>query len=254
MSGEHACITCTMPDVRSCTVRGEHVQWCDGYARRWDRETGRTVILDTECTGCLPRPAEFGHMCYDHIVRLDAALDAAPDLVAFMLLDGTNGIRDTNGGGGGGYESQWTLTESRVHASWIIAAFANTTAVLDGDTEHDLTFLEHRGGLTPGAESADLRYVVGHVQAERDALITTTRGAEAAVRLTDTVHRAYVRFPLEETERRIAGVRCPKCGQARFIRRPPLMFRDDVEIRCEGCGHTERQEFLEQYAGIMGLG
>lgn len=248
MTERHACITNLMPDVRSCTVLGEHRTWCDGFAR--DR-TGR--ILDTECRGCVPRPAEFGHLCYSHIVRLDAALDVAPRLVGFMLEDGTNGIRDTNGGGGGGYESQWTLTESRVHASWVIAAFTNTTAVLDGDADVDLTFLDHRGGLTPGARSADLRYVVGHVQAERDALITTVKGAEAAVRLTDVVHRAYVRFPLEETERRIAGIRCPKCAQARLLRRPPLMFRDDVVITCAGCGHTESQEWLEQYAGVMGL-
>lgn len=253
MSGDRVCVTNTMDDIRSCTIRGEHLSRCDGYARRWDRQIGRAVILDSECTGCLPRPAEVGYLCYDHLVRLDSALDVAADLVGFMLLDGTNGIRDTNGGGSGGYESSWTLTESRVHASWVVAAFSNTTAVLDDDADIDLRFLDHRHGLAPGARSADLRLVVGHIQAERDTLIGTLRGAEAAVRLTDVVHRAYVRFPLEETERRITGVRCPKCGQARFVRRPPLMFRDDVEIRCEGCGHTERQEFLEQYAGIMGL-
>lgn len=42
-----ACITTTMPNVRSCTVRGEHVDSCQ---------------LET-CAGCRPRPARFGILC-----------------------------------------------------------------------------------------------------------------------------------------------------------------------------------------------
>lgn len=254
MSGDRACVTNLVPGLRPCTVRGEHQQWCDGHARRWDPKAGRTVILDAECSGCLPRPAELGYLCLSHLMKLDAALDSSADLVAFMLLDGSNGIRDTNAGGSaGGHESAWTLTESRVYASWVVAAFSNTTAVLDGDDDVDITSLDHRNGLAAGAQTADLRYVVGHVQAERDNLIDTVRGSEAAVRLTDVVHRAYARFPLEETERRVTGVRCPQCSQARLTRRPPLMFRDDIVITCEACGHTEPPEWLEQYAGLMGL-
>jgi hypothetical protein len=255
MSGERVCVTNLVPGMRPCTVRGEHRQHCDGHARRYDTRAGTTVTLDADCPGCLPRPAEVGYVCLSHLMKLDAALDCAADLVAFMLLDGSNGIRDTNSGGSaGGHESAWTLTESRVHASWVIAAFTNTTRVLDGDDDGlNLEFLDHRGGLTPGATAADLRFVVGHVQAERDTLIGTIRGAEAAVRLTDVVHRAYARFPLEETERRVVGVRCPQCGQARLTRRPPLMFRDDILVTCDACGHTEPPEWLEQYAGLMGL-
>lgn len=249
------CITNDVPDLRSCTIKGVHRSWCDGYARRWDRERGRVVIdVEHECPGCEPRPAEAGRLCYDHLAKLDDGLHTAPALVSFMLEDGSNGVRDTNtGGGGGSHESAWTLSESRIHASWVIAAMTNTNDVLAGRPDVDLTFLDHRGGLTPGAQTADLTFAASHLMAERDELISSPRGAEAAVRLTQVIGAAYRRFPLEETERKIVGIRCESCRQARLRWRPPLMYRDDVVIRCDACGHTERQEWLEQYTAIMQL-
>lgn len=247
------CITNDVPGMRPCTVKGRHRQWCDGYARRWNPKRRRIEIdVDRECTGCEPRPAEVGRLCYDHLVKFDDALDTVTELVAFMLEDGSNGVRDTNTGGGtSSHESSWTIPESRVHASWVIAAMTNTVDVLAGRADVDLTFLDHRHGLTPGAQTADLTYATTHLQANRDELIADPRGAEAAVHLTRVIGAAARRFPLVEAEHRIAGVRCDKCRRALLMWKPPIMQRGDVEIRCDGCGWTERQEWLEQYASIM---
>lgn len=248
------CITNDVPDMRSCTVKDVHRQWCDGYARSWNRDTGQLEVrYDRQCRGCEPRRAEVGRLCYDHIVKLDEALRDVTPLVTFMLEDGSNGIRDTNGEGGtSSHESSWTLSESRIQVSWIIAAATNAIDVLAGDVEGiDLSFLEHRAGLAPGQRTADLTYASTYLSANRDDLIATPRGAEAAVRFADVVQRAYARFPLVETRHRIAGIRCEQCRQAQLEWRPPLMFRDDVVIECASCGWTERQEWLEQYRSIM---
>lgn len=279
MSGARVCVTNTIADLRSCTVGGEHLSHCDGHARRYDREAGRTVITDQPCRGCLPRPAEVGHLCFDHVTKLDAALAEVTELVRFAWEDGSNGIRDTNtGGSAGGASPNWTIPESRLMAGWIAAAMTNAIDVLDrrdldvfrtiacsdGTTRRylvregktiDLTYLDEANRLPLGASARTVGHVVEQLRirldAGRDELISTPRGAEAAIRMTMVVQAAYAKFPLEETEHRVAGVRCPQCKEPRLVWKPPLMHRGDVVIRCDACGHRERQEWLEQYSSVL---
>lgn len=279
MSGHRVCITNSIPDLRSCTVRGEHLSHCDGHGRRYDAGAGRTVITDDECTGCVPRPAEVGQLCYDHVTKLDAALSAVTELTTFLWEDRSNGIRDTNSGGGASAGGpRWPLAESRLRAQWIAATMSNAAAILDGleldaywvvtctdgtSTKWlaragrviDLTYLDGRSVLPLGAGTRTITRIVRalatKLDGQRDELIATPRGAEAAIRATAIVQAAYAAFPLEEAEHRIVGVRCPNCQQARLSWRPPLMHRDDVVITCRSCGHLERQEYLEQYADTM---
>jgi hypothetical protein len=242
------CITNSMPTVRSCTVAGEHRAHCDGHARAVDAETGRTTILTKACTGCLPRPAHRGYLCYDHITKLDYALDDVVELVAFMRLEQSNGIRDTNDGGGGSAGPSWVLPESRIMTQWVNASMANAMAVLRGSTEVDFTYLDGQGHLY-----GDVNERRNALQVGLDDLIGTPLGAEAAVHMTRSIQRAYSKFPLVETEHNIVGIRCPNCSQARLKWIPPLMHKGDVVIRCAGCQHIERQQWLEQYASVMQL-
>lgn len=223
MSGERVCITNDVDGLSSCTHD-------DGT----------------------PRLAFRGYLCRVHLEKLDTALVDVDPLVSHMLEDGGNGIRDTNiGGGTRSHESTVPIPESRLLASWIVAAMSNAIAVLAGNTSIDLTYLDHRGSLPPGATSISLASEVAHLERCRDELIGTPRGAEAAVRFTRVVQSAYRRFPLVETRRRVLGVRCQACGLDTLDWRPPLMVRDDVTIECASCGNTESQSWLEQYAAIV---
>jgi Zn ribbon nucleic-acid-binding protein len=255
VTGARHCVTNDMPDVASCTVRGEHLAHCDMHARAWDTDLGRVVILDAECRGCVPRPAHVGRLCFDHVMKLDAALEHVVEIVAFMWADRTNGVRDTNGGGGGLPSQRWPLLESSTLASWVVASMLNAWRVVFEDTELDLHFVDGRASIAPDATFGPLVARVRSLQTlldgDRDAIAADRRGAEGLVRFTRYVQQAYAKFPIDEREHSIVGVRCPACQQARLIWRPPLMFRGDVVVECDACGHTETQAYLEQYVAIL---
>lgn len=281
MSGEKVCITNTMHDWRSCTIRGEHFAHCDGFARRWNAQTNRVDILDSECRGCLPRPAEVGYLCYDHVVKLDAALREVDELVAFMIEDASNGVRDANSGGGTASSGpRWPLSEARIRSQWIAAALRNAVDVLNGRDQDewwtitcsdgtrrrflarearaiDLTELDRARLIpleaTPEEAAAIVRDLADWLAVDRDKLAAIPFGAEAAVRAVAVIQAGYATFPLVEAEHRIVGIRCPNCQQPQLVWTPPLMQRGDVVIRCGACGHREPQSWLEQYAAIMQL-
>lgn len=256
MTGVRVCATNLVPDLRSCTVRGAHTDACTGRARRWNPDTGRIEQTDAVCTGCVPREAEPGTwMCYSHLTKFDHALDDVVELVRLMWTENSNGIRDTNEGGGGGSSAPaWTMLESRTMSSWIIASARNALDVLYGVPDVNLTYLDGRRGIPTDATARTVHRKVWRLAEElrtrRDDLIGTVRGAEAAIRFTAVVQAAYRKFPLVEAEHRIVGIRCPVCQEARLVWTPPLMQRGDVVIRCEECGNTEPQSWIEQYSAI----
>jgi Zn ribbon nucleic-acid-binding protein len=274
MSGARECITNTIPDVPSCVVHGAHRSYCDGFARRYDVEARRTVITDRPCRGCVPAPAEVGHLCYSCLTKLDAALTDVDEVTTFMWEDGSNGVRDSNDGGSSGVTPNWTMTESRVMVSWIVAAMRNALALIDHLDEDaywtvtctdgtsrrwlaraarviDLTYLDGAGTVNRAVVTRGIPAVRQRIEVGRDDLIATPFGAEAAVRMTKTIQRAYAKFPLVEPRRRIAGIRCPNCSRSRLMWSPPLMFRGDVTVTCDECGHVEPQSYLERFAEVQ---
>jgi Zn ribbon nucleic-acid-binding protein len=252
VTGARVCVTNTLPDVRSCTIAGEHLASCDGRGRRYDPTTHLSVPTTSACTGCVPRPAKAGYLCESCLSKLTAAIAEVHQLVAFMWEDASNGIRDTNSGGGtGGAVASWPLTEARVYVAWIIAAMRNASAVLDGRTDLDLTYLDGPRRADPTVVDGTIPGLRHVLDVGRDDLIATEYGAEVAVRMTRVIQAAYVKFPLEERERHIAGIRCPSCSRSELMWSPPLYFRGDVLIRCSACGHTEPQSYLEQYAAVL---
>jgi len=252
VTGGRVCVTNTLPDLPACTIPGSHRVTCDGFARKWDVDTNQVVVTTRPCKGCAPRPAVAGYLCESCLTKLDAALDNVHELVAFMWQDNSNGVRDANEGGGRtGVTPNWTLNESRVMVAWVIASMRNAAAVLDGRDDIDLTYLDGPRLADPGQVDGTIPGLRLRLHVGRDDLISTPYGAEAAVRMTKTIQRAYAKFPLQERQRRIAGVRCPACSRSALVWSPPLYFRGDVVITCTNCGHTEPQSFLERYAEIM---
>jgi hypothetical protein len=254
-------ITNDVADLRSCTVKGEHLSRCDGHARRWSRKLGRVEILDAECTGCLPRPAEVGRLCYDHLAKLEQAFSDVHELVWHLWTEPSNGVRDVNDRVSGGAGPSWPIPDSRVHASWIVASMRNAVEVLlheaDDQPTIDLRRIDASRGLSPSTSNAAagtlLRQLRAAMEVDRDVLIGRARGAEAAVRFVQTVQAALWKFPLVERKHRVVGLRCPECSLTRMMWTPPLMHQGDVVIVCDNCKATRPQKWLERYAEVVTL-
>jgi ribosomal protein S27E len=255
------CITNDVADLRSCTITGEHRPWCDGLARKRDRQGRVLAILDTPCPGCLPRPAEVGRLCHDHLLKLEDAFGEVQALVVHLWSEPSNGIRDTNSRVSGGGGPSWTIPESRVHASWIVAAMRNAVEVLlsepDDEPTIDLRRIDAGRGLdsssTPAEVGTTLRQLRAALEVDRDKLIARARGAEAAVRFVQTVQAAVRKFPLRERRHRIVGLRCPECRHTRMMWEPPLAHLFDVVVKCDNCGAIRPQRWLERYAEVVEL-
>lgn len=222
------CITNDLDDLRSCTVRGEHL----------------TVCSDDTCTGCLPRPAEKGLLCYSCAAKLDDALGLTVDLVSHCRSI-ESGPRDSTG--------VRTAPGSRVilPVSWIqadnlyrqLAAVAVAFSVdwhVD-EPEWDVT-ASHHAGFHPEAPIEAVWFVteilVGYVQGAVERLRTKQHGAGEAVRFVREVQRALHAFPLEEKPRAVRHIRCRTCQHESLRWQPPLEHLDPIVIKCAnpGCG------------------
>lgn len=86
------CITNDMPGVRSCTVKGQHADVCNGW--RGSRE----------CRGCLPKPAQHGLLCWNCWEQLVDTLTEWPRFAGIIsgidraVQRDTAGVRTTADG------------------------------------------------------------------------------------------------------------------------------------------------------------
>jgi hypothetical protein len=254
----NVCVTNTLDDFRSCTVRGEHAVSppCDGYQHVYDSTTRRVRILDVECTGCKPTPAELGHLCHSHMAKLDDAVHQAPAFAQLLWGLNSNGVQaDTSGGGHAAAGPRWPLVESRTQSSWVVGSMLNAVRVLDGE-DRDLAMVDNRA-LPVQATPREVRYIASTyariLNVGRDELVSTEQGAAAAVYFIDYLQRAMHRFPTTERSRRIAGIRCERCHLPELIWKPPLAHLGDVVITCGNCPAEYPQEWLEQWSEIMRL-
>lgn len=257
MTHDVECVTNHGHEFRPCVVKGAHRQHCDGYARRYDAESGQSVGVYTiefdaaagenrrwlvDCPGCLPRPAVSGQLCAAHVRKLEAVFDVdaagnfvTADLVTHLWSIYQAGAVPGERVSGGEAGSRWTLSESRIAAAEILDALGTRWSV-----EYDVRWI---GSAVVGAL----------LDPEQRAHSTGTEAARA-VRLVDAVMRALRRFPLVESERPIPNVHCPRCGRLALVWRPPLTHLDEVDVRCERCSHTESQEWLEAMLAIAAAG
>lgn len=264
MTRDVVCITADVPDLRTCTVRGEHLAHCDGFAKRWDRDTAQTVSAEDvefdesgvirkwliECPGCMPRRAQSGRLCATHTGQIEHTFEpsrnGAPvvlDLVTHLWSTMSNGSASSERVSGSAPGSRWPLAESRIAAAEIIEALLAYAypRVIPPRVQSSAT-VEQIGRLAGDA--------VDRVQSVGERLHRNAPGAERAVRLVNAESSALGRFSLIEPSHRVANVRCPKCGRLELVWHPPLrpptdVGADPVNIRCDHCQNTETQEWLE---------
>jgi hypothetical protein len=208
------CITTTgLTGIRPCAHRGQHRVTCRTHpgwvgAHRND-----------DCTGCLPRKADVGFLCWrcwEQLEQVWSKWGQFAGALAELAAAGDRAlVRDTGGRGStpDGY-----------------VPFAGTYLAYDECT----SYLASRRGRP-------LNVWVSNHEGARDA-VQFTRAADAAYRTHETEERAH----------KVHRVRCPKCKQLTLVWNPTPLFGGHVTVTCttEGCGEELDQGSFEQIAEI----
>lgn len=185
------CVTNQMDDWRSCTIREEHTVRCEHP--------------DT-CTGCLPRLASVGLLCYACWARVEHAF------------------------------AEWTPERRRLLRSIDRAVQRDT----GGRTSGPEGYVPIAGtALAVDEVESYLRSFTGDAR----LWVSSVEGAKDAVRFAAAVPRALRTHELEERERPMRRVRCPECGELTFVRNPPAAAGAPVTVKCQNtaCGYTIRE-------------
>ncbi|MDY7542619.1 MULTISPECIES: hypothetical protein [unclassified Cryobacterium] len=218
------CITNSVPDVRSCTLRGQHASNCDGWEWRYNRDAECEYPTPVECSGCLPVPADHGLLCWHCWEKLLAALKIAPDMITHLCSVDRAQQVDNNG--------------VRASATWILPV------PMTWRTADDLIML--LGHPDPGfpadatvweAEAITDRYVDysdpdNFVRRDPQLWTSSIDGAENAVRFYLLIQRAMKQHPMADYEHKVQNVRCRECFQLTLLWKPPLTFEDGIHIVC----------------------
>lgn len=232
------CLTNDIPDLRSCTVHGQHQAHCNGFAWRYDRELEIDMPTHDECTGCLPRQAEHGLLCWSCWMRVTEALSKAHDMITHLRsVDRAQQIDN----GGVRADPGWVIP---VPMTWRMA---DELIMLAG----------HPAPGFPSTADEDEVSAITHATLPTDAAVWVARdaGAEAALRFVVIMQTAMAAHPMEEYEHRVTNVRCHVCGMRSLVWKPPLAFEDAVRIECstDTCPAEIDMTTYERFARALGI-
>lgn len=158
------------------------------------------------CSGCLPREARHGFLCTGHHERVQDALGRWPSFRRALQ----------------GVDRTVTVDTAGVRGS------------SDGHTPFPQTFLaideceSYLATLPDGPHGFQM-------------WISSTDGARAALLFAAAAERAYRSHQVEEREKDLQRVRCPKCGQLALVRIAPTFRLDPVLVECGNCNHKIRE-------------
>ncbi|GAA4175904.1 hypothetical protein GCM10022287_22200 [Gryllotalpicola koreensis] len=235
-----ACVTNELLDIRSCTVKDQHLDSCDGFEYRWrdvwnpqlKRDVPVRFYTGRECTGCLPREASNGLLCWHCFEKWREALSVAKDMITHLRsveraqqVD-NQGIRAS---------SSWVLP---IPTSWRTADELLT--LLSGAHFASTDSIDDVVSITTD--------IVDSIDPE--LFVTAEQGAENAVRFYRLTQKAMASHPMKEYEHRVRNVRCYKCRQRTLLWKPPLQFMDDIHVVCQNpdCGAVVDQTLFERLA------
>lgn len=204
------CITNDMAHVsHRCTVKGFHTNTCTGFKR-----SGK------ECTGCAPRVAKHGLLCWPCWDRLRNVLAKWPSFeLALLELKAENANAVTPDGEG---SASSKLGFDQVHL---------VTKTLD----ECLSFLP--GNDLPDGEKLD-------------AWVSSLFGARDAIRFTRVSEAAFDFFELEEKPHALDRTYCPECKMKALSWNPPQFYTDEVRVVCLNCGYEMDQSSHNVLAAI----
>jgi ribosomal protein L37AE/L43A len=206
------CITNTMDDQRSCTVKGQHELVCDGFEYKWGVEKQQEFATGRECRGCMPREARHGLLCWDCWETVQTAIGGY-DLLAARLAGVDRAIVRDNGG----------------------VRTASLGSIPIPAVRLMLQELEH--------------YLVGQ-NVNPDLWVASPSGARCAIRFGRAYANAIRNHPTEESAHRIRRTRCPNCNQLALVWNPVAAEGGDVTVKCRNCAHEIDQASFEKIAAI----
>lgn len=206
------CITNSMDDVRSCTIRDQHTVRCDGNVYRWNERKHRWDTIGA-CTGCLPRLAKVGLLCIVCWEKVEHAF------------------------------AEWTPARAAMIASVSRTAQPDTAGRTSGPEGYV---------PIPGTRLAveEIRSYLRSFPGRTDMWVSTENGAKDAVRFARVVPAALRTYELEEKAHKIRRTRCPECRQLTLVWTPPTHESARVRVTCKACGAEVPQESFEKLAAI----
>lgn len=223
MSGTLLCITSMMPG-RTCVIRDHHLTTCEG-----------------ECKGCLPRPAETGHLCRGCWERFEAALAEAVELIVHLrsVEKGPTSIVPTRNAPGSRVLMPGSWMEAdNLWGALVQIALVHARAKGVADPVWAPMYDGFSVTATLGDVALKVRELVGWLSANPVEVVSRAGGAEAGVEFYRKVQAALARFPLADRPQRLKPIRCRECQQFTLWKHPPLEYLDDVIVQCANasCG------------------
>lgn len=203
------CITNKVPGLRSCTVKNAHQTGCDGSEYQQSDESYKRLPTGRTCSGCIPREATNGVVCYPCYQKVGQAL-------------------------------------SQVYPWW--QALQGVDRAIQRDTAGIRTKWAPPIPITPVALAIDeLESWFRNYPGDLDMWVASEQGAREAVMFAKTALAAFRAHPIAEKPSRVLRVNCGECGQMNLVRMPPSSHGEALTVRCTtvGCARTLSQDDYE---------
>lgn len=207
--------------VRGCSLYREHLADCEGEP----------------CSGCLPRRAQYGHLCHTCHRRLELMLHDAPTVIRWL----TGNLATGQGAATSGDK----VTSSRELALPIKAgiyderqAICDALAAWADDVAETLTVT---GPLTHTVEN-DVRFI--------QTWLTTIERMDPIgdwwEELAEHTSNAHALAPWRPAMRRIASVPCPGCSETQLA-----IYGGESDITCLACKMMMTEDRFEIWQRVL---
>jgi hypothetical protein len=199
--------------VMGCAIYREHLSECEGYDERGH-----------DCRGCLPRRAEYGHLCHGCHRRFELMLTDAPTVHRWLtgnLPAGAGAARakdDHERRGGGDKEIPAPISLDILDVRDLLrdrlSCWVDDFAEMNGATAP-------KAGIDEDAEFL-LRWL--------PRLEALDWIGDWMFELTDTMAQAHALAPWRPPVRRIPRVPCPGCGETNLV-----IYGGETDVTCQSC-------------------
>lgn len=248
-------MTTTKACISGCTIRGSHLTTCET----------RDAKIDP-CTGCQPRPAEFGQLCAFCWQRLNSDVVDAPGLVRHLrfLAEPDAGRKPAGDGRSMGDPAWGSILSAAIGAADEIHANLASWALLILE-EHPNG--SRMAGPDPrGAWLTQYGSTVGVCRAEATERMVKWLlpllpwcseqewAGEMRRELSSLIATTKARWPMEDTKTRaIAGTPCVRCHQLSLNYTPPSWFKAPFVVACGNpeCGRVFSEDEWERLVGLL---
>ena len=232
--------------VSGCTVRGMHAPDCDGTTTDL---VGRLV----ECLGCMPRPVVEGVLCGRCWGRLQSAVRTLPSLVEHLYAVAAPSVSSPSGHTGGGIVPpgpRALYSQALGAADDLVGMLAAWCDQVAGDRGLAVPrppglWLTDDGEAVAGVRSPGAaRYLADWLGPYLSWCAAQPWAGDMVEDLGPAVARASAAWPVEEPDRRITTVRCPRCGRRSLVLHPPRVERGSLQVSCSvpSCGAVLSEE------------